>query len=288
MDQNAAGGAVLSIDDMPARAHVPFEEIETDAVRPATSFREALSELDRAECRAVVQPRPDFEFQDEIERFNRTGGRVYVVLGEPMADFERLFSQELEKKGMTDGRVREAFVEYCGRLMREYIATRGLEEGRFDITITSTFFERTQQEEWHIDNFDDSGRRYQLVTTLAGQPGTLIALPGQYDEPTFRRLRRERRALEQEQQRAAGGPLPFRKMAEKIRAAECRVARARNVRAMEEAFSDISGVQTPAGPMLIFKGGELPHTSAVTPHRRLIMTLVEFDEFMDTSQVRKM
>jgi hypothetical protein len=241
------------------------------------------------ERRAALMLNDEFPYQAELERFNREGEMVYVVVGAPLSGVQDKLDRHLHGHGLHDRVVRESFVEHLYDLCTCFVRQKGLSDGRWDLTLTSTILTNTRQREWHIDSYDASGRTYQMTKTCAGWPGTLLSVTEDFDVAAFRRLRDERREREAEYKaRLAAldgrGLDPLRRRLARRRAwQEMERYRARAVREMEEVLMDMEGVASRGRELLLIKSGEVPHSSPVSDKRRLVFTMVEFDEYMDTS-----
>lgn len=264
------------------KAHRKLTGVGSAAVRKVSSFNAAIAALADPEIFVATLPRKRFEDQEEIERFNRDGRPVYIVLGDPMREFKPRLSAHLAERGLTDARIREAFVDHLFQIASDHTQRRALKPRQFDVTVFTTKPEVTWREEWYVDNFDDTGTRLQLLTTVAGDLGPVLALPTDYDRRAFEKIRGERRATEKRRIDELE-MLEYMSSENAIRELECRVQRARNVLELERMMAPTIGVSTPADVTLFIKGGDVPHSEAVTRNRRLVMTLVEFDQYMDTS-----
>lgn len=261
--------------------HRTIDSVDDPRIARVKGFEQAFEALNRSQVTLAVMPAIPFAYQSEIEEFNNDARSVYVVVSGRVENIETKLDAELKKKGLKDSKVRHAFTNYIYQIVRYYVGRRGLRPGQWDLTVASTMEEHTKQEEWHVDNFDVSATKWQLSGTLAGEGGMLVALPEHYDRRRFEQLRSQRRTLESE--RKATPPLPKSFFYDPNREQEAlvKVQRETNVRAMEELLADTRGIALRADQMGIMKGGEMPHSSPVSDDRRLIMMLVEFDEFLD-------
>ena len=251
------------------------------------SFEDMFDSLKRAEVKAAVSTANPFEYQDAIEDFNRTQKDVYVVIGSPLNLFQEKLNGQLKKKGLADNTVRTAFVEHVYQLASGFIELKKPRENKWDVTITSTFLHNTKQREWHIDSYDATGNTYQMTTTLAGNPGTLVSHSGDYERQAFETMRDERREKEiwyqketMRLKREVRNPVK-RKLLEKKIELQIKKARSKMVLDMEKLLKSMEGHPTEGRDIILFRGGDVPHSSPVLDQRRLVFTMVEFDEFMD-------
>ena len=257
------------------------------------SFKSLFQVLEDSNAKAAVSPTPTFEFQEEIEEFNKSGRDVYVVIGSPFDQFHEKLDTHLAKKGLSNAKVREAFVEHVFQLAKSFIDNKQPKENKWDVTITSTFLKNTKQREWHIDSYDATGNTFQMTTTLAGSPGTLISHSRDYNREVFEQLRDERRHKEiwylresARLQTEVKNPIKRKLLSKKI-AHDIKKARAKMVLEMERILKPMLGHPTEANDLVLFRGGDVPHSSPVLNRRRLVFTMVEFDEFMNLEHANR-
>jgi len=264
----------------------PNDNLSPEILR-VESFDHMFEALNRSEVKAAISTAAVFEHQDAIEAFNRTERDVYVVIGSPLEDFQEKLNRQLEKKGLNNSTVRTAFVEHVHALARNFLKNKNTRDDKWDVTITSTFLHNTRQREWHIDSYDATGTTYQMTTTLAGEPGTLVSHSKDYNRKAFERLRDERREKEIWYQKEmirlrdeVRNPVK-RKLSAKVIETQVKRARKKMVLDMEKLLANMEGHSTKGRDVVLFRGGDVPHSSPVLDRRRLVFTMVEFDEFMD-------
>lgn len=253
------------------------------------SFEGMFDALEDPVVNASIYSGERFAHQLALENYNKRGKSAYIVIGSPLDQFADKVERHLGPRGLGDRTVLESFATFLAGITERFVRLKGVAEGEWDVTLASTLLHHTAQREWHIDSYDANGRTYQITLTCAGEPGTILSVTSDYDRAGFERIRdarREREIQHQKDQRAlnaAGfGWLKRRREAKRLKAA-IDADRASNVRLMEDVLRNMQGVPTSARDIVLFKGGNVPHTSPVRDERRLIFTLVEFDEFMDSS-----
>jgi hypothetical protein len=257
------------------------------------SFAQMFDALRRPEVKACISDANPFKYQNEIEDFNETGREVYVVIAAPLNRFHEKLDQQLKKKGLDNNVVRHAFVEHVYQLAHDFVEIKKPREDKWDVTVTSTFLKNTQEREWHIDSYDATGKTYQMTKTLAGHPGTLVSHSRDYDRKAFEVMRDERREKEvwhQNEslriQREVQNPIKQKLLKKKIDI-QLNSARSKMVLEMERLLKSMPGHATEAQDIILFRGGDVPHSSPVLNRRRLVFTMVEFDEFMDLEQANR-
>jgi hypothetical protein len=215
------------------------------------------------------------------------------VIGTPLSNFREKLEKQLKKKGLSHTDTRVAFCEHVYNLAKGFLDQKQTPDGKWDVTITSTFLRHTSQREWHIDSYDATGKAYQLTTTLAGHLGTVVSHSMDYDRGRFEFMRTERREKEfwyQEEllalRQSTRSPLK-RRRAQKALEEEMKKTRARMVKDLEILLEPMEGHATEGRDLVLFRGGDVPHTSPVLDKRRLVFAMVEFDEFMNLEHANR-
>jgi hypothetical protein len=257
------------------------------------NFNAMFEALKRPGTKAAISTGVPFAHQEAIEEFNRTGRDVYVVIGSPLSDFQEKLEKQLKKKGLSNTDARIALSERAYNIAKGFLDQKKTPDGKWDVTVTSTFLHHTSQREWHIDSYDASGNSYQLTTTLAGTPGTVVSHSMDYDRSKFESMRNERREKERWYQKELlalrqSTLSPFkRRRSQKDIEKQMKKERARMVKELEVYLAPMEGHATEGCDLVLFRGGDVPHTSPVLDRRRLVFAMVEFDDFMDLEHAER-
>lgn len=249
-------------------------------------FSEMFEALKRSDVNAVISKASPLKHQDKIEAFNRDGRDVYLVLTAPLSSIREKLDGHLKKKGLSDQAARTELIEHAYEMVSGFLKHRQPPDDKWDVTVTSTFLHNTRQRQWHIDSYDATGKAVQMTKTLAGSPGTVISHSRDYDRKSFERLRDDRRAKEISVRKELAqisetvrNPIK-RKLREKFIDTQVKRARKQMVLDMEALLKEMKGHQSQSQDIVLIRSGDVPHTSPVLDRRRLVITVVEFDEFM--------